>query len=376
MTDLVLVTGATGFIGAHCIVKLLRAGYRVRGTLRSKARSGQVLDSVRSELGADPGRALELCEADLALDQGWADAVSDCRYVLHVASPVPKSAPKSPDDVIRPAREGTLRVLKAAAAAGVQRVVLTSSISAIVYGHPRDGSRVYDERDWSVLNDRVGPYEQSKTLAERAAWEFVSTLAAERGFELATINPGLVLGPVLSRELSISVEVVRKLLAREVPGCPNLGWSLVDVRDVADAHIAAMSVPEARGQRFIVGGEHTSMRQIALLLAAEGFSVPTRGVPDWVLKLVGLVDKTAALAIPELGQRQDVTSQRARDVLSWKMRPAEESVRDTANSLVQLGIVKPRGVGAAARTMATLGAVWPRLAHPIRSRGAARARAR
>lgn len=342
MTEPVLVTGASGFVATHCIVKLLRAGHRVRGTLRAQARSSQVLDSLRAELGADALEALtrfELCQADLGSDHGWAEAVAGCRHVLHVASPVPKSPLADPDSVIRPAREGTLRVLKAAADARVQRVVLTSSISAIVYGHARDGARVYDERDWTVIDPHVGAYEQSKTLAERAAWEFVSMLPAAGAFELVAIHPGVVLGPILNRELSISVEIVRKLLAREVPGCPNLGWALVDVRDVADAHVAAIRVPEAAGQRFIVAGEHTSMRQIALILAAHGYSVPTRALPDWVLKLVASVDKTAALAVPELGLRQDVTSQRARDVLGWQMRPAEESVRDTADSLVRFGIV-------------------------------------
>ena len=343
MSDGVLVTGASGFIATHCIVKLLRAGYRVRGTVRSSARSGHVLEAVRRELRAEAGSAvdrLEFFEAELGLDHGWTEAASGCRYVLHVASPVPKTAPKNAQEVIRPAREGTLRVLAAAERAGVQRVVLTSSTAAVLYGHARDGSRVYDESDWSVLNDQVGAYEQSKTLAERAAWDFVAGLPIERGFELVAINPGAVLGPVLTNELSVSVEIVRKLLAREVPGCPNLGWSIADVRDVADAHVAAMTVPEARGQRFILGSEHVSMLRIAQILAAHSFRAPTRALPDLVLKLVGLVDKTAALAVPELGRRQDVSTQRARAVLGYEPRKLEEIVLDTAYSLVRLGIAK------------------------------------
>lgn len=345
MSDLVLVTGASGFIATHCIVKLLRAGYRVRGTVRSIARSGQVLEAVRRELGSDAssGERLMFVEAELGLERGWVEAASGCRYLLHVASPVPKAAPKHAEEVIRPAREGTLRVLAAAERAGVQRVVLTSSIAAVLYGHARDGSRVYTESDWSLLNDQVGAYEQSKTLAERAAWEYLASLPPERGFELVAINPGAVLGPVLTKELSVSIEIVRKLIAREVPGCPNLGWSVADVRDVADAQVAALTVPEARGQRFILGSEHVGMRQIAQILAAHSFRAPTRAVPDLVLKLVGLMDQTAALALPELGRRQDVSTQRARDVLGWKPRKVEETVLDTAYSLVRLGLAtEPR----------------------------------
>ncbi|HEU4408581.1 MAG TPA: aldehyde reductase [Polyangiaceae bacterium] len=340
------MTGATGFVAMHCILRLLEKGYRVRGTVRSAQRGKRVTDLIgkHADLGGD---RLTLVEADLSGDAGWPQAVEGCDFVLHVASPVPKEAPKHEDEVIVPARDGALRVLKAAAKAGVKRVVMTSSTSSVLYGHPRDGSKTYDENDWSILNDEVGPYERSKTIAERASWGYVRGLPEGERFEFVTVNPGVVLGPVLDKDFSVSGEVVRKLLTGEMPGCPNLGWAPVDVRDVADAHVAAMTIPEAAGRRFIVALEHVPMWQIAELLAKHygprGFKVPTRRLPDWVLKLVALWDKTAALAVRELGKRQDVSSKLARDVLRWKPRNLETMVIDMADSMIELGVVpQPR----------------------------------
>ncbi|SET49337.1 SDR family oxidoreductase [Stigmatella erecta] len=342
----VLVTGASGFVAMQCIVQLLQKGYHVRGTVRSVQRSARVTEVVGKQVDTGGGR-LTLVQADLSSDEGWAQAADGCSWVLHVASPVPTAPPKTADEVIVPARDGTLRVLRAAAQARVKRVVMTSSTSAILYGHRRDGSKTYDENDWSLLTGEVGPYEQSKTIAERAAWDFVKNLPENERFELVVINPGVVLGPVPDKGLSVSGEVVRKLLTREMPGCPNLGWALVDVRDVASAHIAAMTHPEAAGQRFIVASEHVSMLQIAQVLSRNfgprGFKVPTRRLPDWVLKLVALFDKTAALAVNELGKRQDVSSERARKVLGWTPRSWETMVVDTAESMIQCGLVPVPG---------------------------------
>lgn len=345
--ETILVTGASGFVAMHCIVELLRAGHRVHGTVRSLARGAGLRSTLRRELGPDSALVenLELFAADLSSDLGWGAAMQGCAGVLHIASPVPDTPPKDAAAVIEPARDGTLRVLRAAEAEGVPRVVMTSSIAAVVYGHARDGSRVYDERDWSVLAQDVGAYEQSKTLAERAAWQFVQSLPPERGVELVSINPGVVLGPVMSDDYAVSVEVVRKLLAREAPGCPNLGWALTDVRDLAAAHLTALHVPEARGQRFIVASHHVPMREIARVLARRfgprGFKVPTGSVPDWVLRLVGYWDRTAALAVPELGKRQDVSSAQAQAVLGWKPRDIEDTLVDTGESLLRHGLVQP-----------------------------------
>lgn len=339
--DLVLVTGASGFIAQHTILAVLAAGFRVRGTVRSLRKA----DEVKKILGAHAtlGDRFELVEAELTSDDGWREACRGCRYVLHMASPLPSKPPKHPDELIVPARDGALRVLRAAAAERVQRVVLTSSVAAVVYGHARDGSRTYDEQDWSQLSTDVGAYEQSKTIAERAAWDFIATLPADARPELVTINPGLVLGPVLSADFSTSGEVVRKLMKRELPGCPDIGWAVVDVRDVAAAEVAALTTPAAAGQRFIVAIEHASMRDIAQVLAARfaarGYKVPTRTVPGWLLRLVSTWDKTAKLAVQELGKRQDLSNQRARTVLGWSPRSLETMVVDMGESMIAHGVV-------------------------------------
>lgn len=254
MSELVLVTGATGFLGQHCILQLLAAGYEVRGTVRSLQREADVRTALRRG-GADAAK-LSLVEADLTADAGWAEAVRNCTYVLHVASPFPLVQPDDEDDLIRPAREGALRVLKAAAEAGVKRTVLTSSVAAVSAGHDKSGGRVFDESDWSDLEKpNVSAYEKSKTLAERAAWDFIATPDA-RGMELAVINPGAVLGPALSADTSSSLEIVRQLMSRALPACPHIGFPIVDVRDVASAHLAAMTRPDAAGKRFICTEKH------------------------------------------------------------------------------------------------------------------------
>lgn len=338
---LVLVTGASGFIAMHCIVKLLEEGFRVRGTLRNLSKAAALTEVLARY--ADVSERLSFARAELGEEQGWAEAVQGCEFVLHVASPVPAARPSHPDEVIGPARDGTLRVLRAASKAGVKRVVMTSSTAAVLYGHPRDGKRILNEDDWSILSDDVGAYEQSKTLAELAAWEFVRSLPESERVELVTVNPGAVLGPVLDKDFSVSGEIVRKLMQRELPGCPDLGWAMVDVRDVADAHVSAMLRPEAEGQRFIVASEHVPMREVARILSEHfgprGYKVPTRALPSFLLRLVGLWDKTVAMTVGELGKRQDVSSERARKVLGWEPRSVERMVIDMAESMIRVGAI-------------------------------------
>jgi nucleoside-diphosphate-sugar epimerase len=340
----VLVTGATGFVGMHCIVKLLQDGWRVRGTMRDLGRAEALAKVIGQH--AEVGDRLTFVQADLGSDRGWAEAALGCQFVLHVASPVLASVPANPEEVIGPARDGTLRVLKAAAHAGVRRVVLTSSTGAVLYGHPRDGSKTYDESYWSNLDADVAPYERSKTLAERAAWDYVDSLPQAGRMELVTIQPGLILGPLLDKDFSVSGEVVRKLMAREVPGCPDLGWAVVDVRDVADVQVSAMTHPLAAGKRFIIASDHVPMQAIAQILARHfgprGFKVPTRRVPSWVLKLLGTWDKTIAMTVPELGQRQDLSAERARQVLGWLPRDVETMVVDMAESMIRHGVIPAR----------------------------------
>jgi nucleoside-diphosphate-sugar epimerase len=349
----VLVTGATGYIARHVVAQLLDAGYSVRGT----ARSVSSLEALRSDLTPhleDPGSIdrLTLAAADLTQDAGWADAIAGSTYVHHVASPIPTAPPRDPNDLIVPARDGTLRVLRSSLDAGVRRVVLTSSLAAVLYGVDRHG-KVFTESDWSNPDDpRNGAYERSKTIAERAAWAFMSETAGDR-MEMATINPGLVLGPMFGSAPSTSNEAVAKLMNRDFPACPDLTYSLVDVRDVAAAHVAAMTSPSAAGQRFICGNDSRSLRDVAAILAREygpkGYKIPTGKLPNVVVRVVAKFDKTVALAINDLGNPQRVDPSKVIALLGRPLRSLDETTIAMAESLIEYGLVKPpRRAGVAA----------------------------
>lgn len=338
----VLVTGASGFIGLHCVLQLLQQGYRVRGTVRSRGRANEVREAMETNLGTALGDRLEVVEADLTEDEGWAEAARGCTYVLHVASPFPNRVPEHEDELIKPAMEGTLRVLKAASEAGVRRVVLTSSLAAISGGHPFDNDRVYDEDDWSIV-DRCPPYPKSKTLAERAAWDFVAGLDGEAPMELSVINPGAVLGPVLNRHYSTSGEIVRKLLAKELPGTAKIGFAWVDVRDVASAHLAAMTAPGAAGQRFCCAIEFSWIDEVARILAErfgpEGWKVPTRKMPNFMVRIVSMFDPTVKTVVADLGRMRNVSSDRIRSVLGWQPHSLEEMAVSMGETMIAQGIV-------------------------------------
>jgi nucleoside-diphosphate-sugar epimerase len=326
-------------VGAHCIVSLLAAGYRVRTTVRSLAREADVRAMLKTA-GAMAGEALSFASADLTADAGWPEAVAGCDFVLHVASPFPPGAPRHEDEIIVPAREGALRVLRAARDAKVKRVVLTSSFAAIGYGH-EPTSRPFDENDWTDLSGPLGAYAKSKTLAERAAWDFVR----ERGPELAVVNPVGILGPVLGPDLSTSILIVQRLMDGAMPGCPRLSFGLVDVRDVADLHLRAMIHPAAKGERFLaVAGSFVSIQEIAQVLKARlgdaARRVPTRMLPNWLVRLVGLFDPAVATIVPELGKLKNATSEKARRVLGWQPRSSEEAIVATAESLMRLGLLR------------------------------------
>ncbi|HEY1885654.1 MAG TPA: aldehyde reductase, partial [Roseiarcus sp.] len=262
----VLVTGGTGFVGAHCLVQLLAAGHETRATVRDLKRESDVRAMLRQGGAGEVGERLKLFRADLSADAGWAEAAAGCDYLLHVASPFPSTVPKDENELIAPARDGALRMLKAARDAGVKRVVLTSSFAAIGYGAPKDRTAVFTEEDWTKLNDpTVQAYPKSKTIAERAAWDFIAREGG--GLELAVVNPVLVLGPVLGPDVSSSIVLVKRLLNGAMPGCPDLWFGVVDVRDVADLHLKAMTAPAARGERFLAtGGDFVSVRKIAEML--------------------------------------------------------------------------------------------------------------
>ena len=340
--ELVLVTGGSGFVASHCILQLLAAGYRVRTTVRSLAREGAVRAMLKSA-GADPGTALSFAAADLTSDAGWPEAVAGCDYVLHVASPFPLAVPKDENELIVPAREGALRLLRAARGAGVKRVVLTSSFAAVGYGTAMKGA-AFTESDWTdVTGPGVSPYVKSKTLAERAAWDFMAREGGE--MELAVVNPVGVFGPVLGADFSTSIEIVKRMMDGAVPALPRMTFGVVDVRDVADLHLKAMTHPEAAGERFLsVAGDFLSMREIATVLKQRlgdaARRVPTRELPDWLVRVVALVDQSAGQIVPELGKHKNATSEKARRVLGWSPRPAADALVATAESLVHLGLVK------------------------------------
>ena len=337
----VLVTGGSGFIGCHCILQLLAAGYQVRTTVRSLKRETDVRAMLK-EGGAEPGDGLSFVAADLENDAGWSTAVAGCEYVLHVASPLPARLPKHEDELILPAREGTLRVLRAARDAGVKRVVLTSSFGAIGYGHEQQKAP-FDETNWTTLNSDVAPYMKSKTLAERAAWDFI---AKEGGnLELSVINPVGVFGPVLGPDYSTSILLVQRLMDGALPGCPQLYFGIVDVRDVADLHLRAMTDPAAKGERFLAtASDFMSMADIAKLLksrlGAAAKRVPTRELPNWLVRIAALRDPAIHLILPELGQYRNATNEKAKRVLAWRPRSNEEAILATAESLMRLGLLK------------------------------------
>jgi nucleoside-diphosphate-sugar epimerase len=340
--ETVLVTGGSGFIGSFCILQLLAAGYQVRTTVRDLGREADVRAMLKQG-GAAAGDRLSFIAADLAKDEGWAEAAAGCQYVLHVASPLPASAPKHEDELIVPAREGTLRVLRAARDAGVRRVVVTSSFAAIGYGHEQR-VKPFDETDWTDLNGGdVTAYPKSKTIAERAAWDFLKKEGG--GLELAVVNPVAVFGPLLGPDYSSSILIVQRLMSGSLPGCPQLYLGAVDVRDVADLHLRAMTNPAAKGERFLaVAGDFLSFVDIAKILKARmGDSarrVPTRQLPNWLLRLAALRDPAVKLILPELGKRKNATNEKARRMLGWAPRSNEEAIVATAESLVQLNLLK------------------------------------
>ena len=334
----VLVTGGSGFIGSRTILQLLRQGHDVCTTVRDPSREEKVR-ALLTTAGVDAAERLSFVFADLEGDEGWREAAEGCEYVLHVASPFPASIPSDENELIVPAREGALRVLRAARDAGVRRVVLTSSFAAIGYGHgPRD--EPFDETSWTNLEGRaVTPYVKSKTLAERAAWDFVESEG--EGLELSVVNPVGVFGPVLGPDYSTSIILIRRLLDGAIPGCPKISFGVVDVRDVADLHLRAMTHPGAAGKRFLaVSGRSMTILEMAHTLrhrlGEAAARAPARELPTWVVRLVGIFDQEVRSIIPELGQHKHATSTRAREELGWTPRSREDAIVATAESLLHL----------------------------------------
>jgi dihydroflavonol-4-reductase len=336
MAETVLVTGGSGFLAGWCMVELLGQGYEVRSTVRDLDREAEVREAVSA--GGQPGEKIAVLAADLTSDDGWKEAVAGCDYVLHVASPFPPVQPKDPDELIVPAREGTRRVLGAALAAGVKRTVVTSSVAAIAGGANTPGPLT--EEDWTDLEfDGLSPYVRSKTIAEQAAWEMVREQGAEQ--RLATVNPGAILGPLLSRDASYSLEAIERLL-KGIPGTPKLGFSFVDARDVAALQVKAMLAPEAGGQRFIAVTEFLWMAEVAATLRRElgddAGKVPTRSVPNLVVRAMALFDPGIRSITNQLGKKLTYSSAKAETMLGWVPRPLEQTIAETGRSMVDLGL--------------------------------------
>ncbi|XZG69110.1 SDR family oxidoreductase [Chitinibacteraceae bacterium HSL-7] len=332
----VLLTGITGFLAGHIALQLLQQGHRVRGSVRSLA-SGESLKQDLRAAGANV-EALSFVLADLNADDGWAEAVRGCDYVIHAASPFPAAPPKDENELIGPARAGTLRVLQAAQQAGVRRVVLTSSIAAINYG---DGTSPFTEQNWTDINGpRTTAYYKSKTVAEQAAWAF----ARESGLELSVINPSLILGPLLSARAGTSVDVVRKMLTGGFPALPRFGLPVVDVRDVAAAHVLAMTHPDAAGERFIASAGFMWFKDIADVLRTRlpdaSSRVPKLVVPNWLVHLQALFDPLTRLALAELGLKNEVSNTKAQRVLGWHPRPEADAIVACAESLLAQGLIE------------------------------------
>jgi len=337
-SQIVLVSGGSGYIAGFLIRQLVAEGWTVHTTVRSLAKEG----TVRKLLAVDDSR-LRFFAADLNADAGWAEAMAGCSHVAHVASPLPAGMPKDANELIVPARDGALRALRAAKAAGVRRFVMTSSVAAIAYGRGR-GTHHFTEADWTQL-DKPGltPYVQSKTVAERAARDWVAKEGG--GIEFCTINPSVVLGPVWSADYSASVIIVKKLLDGSMGACPDIGFGVVDVRDIADLHVRALNAPGMAGERFIASGRFMKLREIAAVLRAElgpqAHRVTTRNMPDWLVRVVARFNPLAKAVVGELGSVRHQDASHAKAVLGWATRPVEQSIADTARCLIELGIVKP-----------------------------------
>jgi dihydroflavonol-4-reductase len=337
MGSTVLVTGGSGYIAGFLIRQLVSQGWTVHTTVRSLAKE----DTVRQLLAVDNSR-LRFFAADLNADGGWAEACAGCSHVAHVASPLPTGIPKSADELIVPARDGALRALRAAKAAGAKRFVMTSSVAAIAYGRGR-GVHHFTEKDWTDLSKPgLTPYIQSKTVAERAARDWVAKEGA--GMEYVSICPSVVLGPVWSRDYSASVVVVKKLLDGSLGACPDIGFGIVDVRDLADMHVRALTTPGIAGERFIANDRFFKLREVADVLRAQlgpqAAKVTTRNAPDWAVRIAALFVPVAKAVVGELGSVRHQSAAHAKDKLGWATRPGEQSIVDAARALLDMGIVK------------------------------------
>ena len=336
--ETVLVTGGTGFIGLHCLQQLLDKGYKVRTTIRSESRKQEVMEAMKKH--SSNCENLEFFIADLLNDDGWKEAVEGSKYVLHVASPFFLGEPENEDVFIKPAVEGTLRVLKACADSEVQKVVLTSSFAAVGYGHPRE-KEVYTEEDWSSVDGEISPYAKSKTLAEKAAWDFVENLEESKKFELTVINPVAVTGPMLTSDIGSSNDFLLKLISGSMPACPKIHMGYIDVRDVAKAHIFSMTEEKTNGERIIVSENEMFFAEVGKTLNEAGFKKsPTKEMPNFLVKIMSLFVGELKTLLSALNRKGDIDKTKAKSFFNWDYISTEQSVTETAQQLQDMGLIK------------------------------------
>ena len=338
----ILVTGASGFVGKWTVIELLRAGYSVRGTVRSSAKAGAVRAAAAKALGGDVGGRLEFSTCDLMADAGWADAMLGIDAVMHVAAQILAIEPKDADVVIGPAVEGTRRVLRFAAEAGIKRVILTSSIATVGYGHGQtSGKRIYTEEHFTKLDGMkfTWAYCIGKTRAEQAAWAF----AKEKGLELTTIHPGAILGPAVDDDASISLQMVGGLLEGATPAMPSNGFSIIDVRDVAAMHVAALEQPASVGQRYLATSDYVPFPEVANILRAAypEREITSRSVPDWIIKLLARFGGPTRQIINDIGNEKHFDRTKGEALLGRAFIPARDAILGAAESLIELGLLKP-----------------------------------
>ena len=336
--ETVLVTGGTGFIGLHCLQQLLDKGYKVRTTIRSESRKQEVLEAMKKH--SSNCENLEFYIADLLKDDGWKEAVEGSKYVLHVASPFFLGEPENEDVFIKPAVEGTLRVLKACTDADVQKVVLTSSFAAVGYGHPRE-KEVYTEEDWSSVDGEISAYAKSKTLAEKAAWEFVENLEESKKFDLTVINPVAVTGPMLTSDIGSSNDFLLKLISGSMPACPKIHMGYIDVRDVAKAHIFSMTEEKTNGERIIVSENEMFFAEVGKTLNKAGFKKsPTKELPNFLVKIMSFFVGELKTLLSALDRKGDIDKTKAERFFNWEYISTEQSVTETAQQLQEMGLTK------------------------------------
>ncbi|MBS1661788.1 MAG: aldehyde reductase [Bacteroidetes bacterium] len=335
----VLVTGGSGFIASHCIIALLKKGYKVKASLRSFNRIEEVKQMLKTG-GVGNFDNLSFVQAELSQESRWLEAARGCTYIIHPASPTPNPAAKHEDEFIIPAVNGVLFVLRAAKAAGVKRVVLTSAFGAVCYG--TDKKTPYTEEDWSDLNQNLPAYQKSKTLSEQAAWNYIAKEGA--GLELSAINPVGVLGPVLGPDYSHSIQAIHQMLNGTIKGLAKIRAPYVDVRDLADLHLKAMTHPAAAGQRFLAAaGKAISMVDIADILhkglGERAAAVPRKEIPSWLIRTIALFNPKLKLVVPHLGLVKEASHEKAARLLDWHPRSNKEAVLATGKSLIELGLV-------------------------------------